>query len=227
MPSTTIITNRRKSHAHHSRGASRLYFAVLPNHRCEELDMNYRIVAVVTVLMVAAGVAIAVANARLVPNSATSAPPVSMISVGDDAPPFAVTTTTGQPVDSSKIQGPMLLEVFATWCPHCQREVAQLDKLWQSHGRGVTFIAVSGSDLAMDHTAPASLDDVQRFQQLLGVDYPIAYDSKLDVAQKYLQGGYPTIVFIDRNKKIVAIESGEIPLKKLEADLAKATGSHA
>jgi hypothetical protein len=79
----------------------------------------------------------------------------------------------------------------------------------------------------MDRQSPGSLEDVERFAQLLGVQYPIAYDADMDVAKKYLQAGYPTIVFVDKKRNVVAIESGEIPYATLEADVRKATGEHA
>lgn len=189
--------------------------------------MNYRIAAVVTLLIVATGIAVAVANARLVPKVAVSAPPLSMISVGDAAPPFRVTTIDGAALDSTTIDRPIVLEVFATWCPHCQRETAVLDRLWQADGARDALVGVSGSPYAMDRSTPSSLADVERFAELLGVRYPIAYDESLDVAKNYLQGGYPTIVFIDRNKKVVAIESGEVSFDRLRADLRKAGDSHA
>jgi len=185
------------------------------------------VAAIVTLLVVAIGVAIAIVNARLVPASATTEPPLSTIAVGNSAPPFHVTTTAGTPFDSASVDGPMILEVFATWCPHCQHEVPLLNRLYQANGKHVAFVAVSGSPYAMDRQTPGSLEDVERFAQLLGVQYPIAYDADMDVAKKYLQAGYPTIVFVDKHRNVVAIESGEIPYDKLEADVRKATGGHA
>ena len=40
--------------------------------------------------------------------------------------------------------------------------------------------------------------------------YPVAFDQNLDVAKKYLQGGYPTIVIIDKQDKIASVDDGEI-----------------
>ena len=48
------------------------------------------------------------------------------------------------------------------------------------------------------------------FVQKFKVAYPIAYDPDLTVANKYLQGGYPTIVVIGRDGKIAAVRDGEI-----------------
>ncbi len=153
---------------------------------------------------------IAVALASRVPKSASDAPLYAKLSVGDAAPPFAVATTAG-PFDLSKPDGkPTLLEIFATWCPHCQNETSVLNQLYEQYGQKVNFVAVSGSNVGMDGNSPESQADVVSFAQRFDVKYPIAYDPNLDVAKKYLQGGYPTIVVIDKANKIAAIDSGEV-----------------
>ncbi len=72
----------------------------------------------------------------------------------------------------------------------------------------------------MDYSSPESSLDLLAFQQRFGVTYPIAtYDPALTVAQQYLQGGFPTIVLIGRNKKILSLVSGEIPYAALDKAL--------
>src|ERR1700681_2801593 len=69
-------------------------------------------------LIVAVGFVVKNGNVQ----SASNAPDLAKIKVGDAAPAFSVATTNG-PFDSAKAGGkPILLEAFATWCPHCQRE---------------------------------------------------------------------------------------------------------
>jgi hypothetical protein len=51
------------------------------------------------------------------------------------------------------------------------------------------------------------------------VTYPVAFDSTLDVANKYLQGGFPTVVIIGKNGLVQSIRSGEIPEADLDAAL--------
>jgi len=150
--------------------------------------------------------------------TASNAPEFAKIAVGQAAPAFQAATTNG-PFDSSKAAGkPTMLEAFATWCPHCQREVPVLNSLYSKYKSKANIVGVSSSPYGMDQQTPESQADVVGFMQKFGVSYPIAFDPNLDVAKKYLQGGYPTIVLIGRNGKILAIGSGEIPA----ADLQKA-----
>jgi protein-disulfide isomerase-like protein with CxxC motif len=68
----------------------------------------------------------------------------------------------------------------------------------------------------MDSATPESQADVVAFMQRFGATYPIAFDPNLDVAHKYLQGGFPTLVLIGANGRIQAIASGEIAGKDLQ-----------
>jgi thiol-disulfide isomerase/thioredoxin len=182
-----------------------------------------RIIAIVATVVVLAVVAVvALVNVKSVPNSASEAPIYAPLSVGDPAPAFRVTTIDGVSIDSTSVSGPIMLEVFATWCPHCQHEAAIINALQRHFRKRLSIVAVSGSEFAADRRSPASLDDVRRFSQYFGVTYPIAYDADLAVAKSYLQGGYPTVVFINGAKRIAAIESGEIPLERLVLDARKA-----
>ena len=176
------------------------------------------------ILFTTLGLAIAIVIAVVafysrVPKTASTAPLQSDIKVGDVAPEFAVATTSG-PFDLKQVQAggkPVFLEVFATWCPHCQHEVPTIDNLYKQFGSKIAFVGVSGSPYGMDGSTPESQNDVIQFQQQLGVTYPIAYDPALDVAGKYLSGGYPTIAIIDKSGKVTYLGSGELS----PADLTK------
>lgn len=180
------------------------------------------IAAAVTALLIAVVIAIVIINRKAVPESAMATVNPATLRVGERAPSFSVTTLDGRTIDSERINGPLMVEIFATWCPHCQRETAVLDQLHRQLGRSLTMVAVTGSGLAADHSSAESPQDVQAFVRYFGVPYAVAYDPNLTVANRYFQGGFPTIVFIDSRKRISAIEEGEIPLRHLVADARKA-----
>ena len=162
-------------------------------------------------------IAIVLFNNRAV-QSASVAPALSTVKVGQPAPTFAVSTTSGL-FDLAKAGGkPTLLEVFATWCPHCQRMTLTLDKLHAKYGSRVNVIAVSGAPDNIYRTGPESQADVIAFAEKFKAAYPIAFDPNLDVAHKYLQGGYPTLVLIGNDGIVRGIRDGEVP----EGDLTTA-----
>ena len=173
--------------------------------------------ATLGVVLIAIVVAVGLAQRNAIPKAASEAPIQAKLKVGDTAPNFSVATNAG-PFDLSQISEPVLLEVFATWCPHCQRETATLNDLTTKYGGKVAIVAVSGSPQGMNGSDPESQADVNAFGAQFNVRYPIAYDPDLKVAQLYLQGGFPTLVMIDKSKKITTVKSGEVT----QADLEKA-----
>jgi thiol-disulfide isomerase/thioredoxin len=153
--------------------------------------------------------------------TASQSPVIGKARLGEPAPPFEVSTTSGL-FDLTKARKPVFLEVFATWCPHCQREASVVDKLYGAYGSQVDFVGVSGSDKAMDGESPASELDVVDWARRFNVRYPVAYDPLLNVADLYLQGGFPTLAIIGKDKKVEYLNSGEIAYGELSAAIARA-----
>lgn len=188
--------------------------------------MNRRTLGIVSILIVAILVIGGVVYLKLHPSSqlqnASTAPVEAAVDIGSRAPQFTLPTTQG-PFDLNAETKPIFLEIFATWCPHCQRETAVLNALYAAYGSRVAFIAIPGSTTGMDGTSPESPFDVLNFAIAFKVKYPIAeYDPNLTVAKLYLKGGYPTMAVIGKNKIVSYINSGEVPQKELAAQLERA-----
>jgi thiol-disulfide isomerase/thioredoxin len=152
--------------------------------------------------------------------NASQSPIVGKAQIGQPAPTFEVATTAGL-FDLSKTTKPVFLEVFATWCPHCQHMTSVVDRLYRRFHGSVDFVAVSGSDTAMDGTSASSEADVLEWVRRFNVQYPVAYDPLLNVANLYLQGGFPTFAVIGKDKKVAYLDSGEISYNDLAAAIAK------
>ena len=152
--------------------------------------------------------------------SASQAPIVGKAQIGQPAPNFEVATTAGV-FALDKTSKPVFLEVFATWCPHCQREVKVVNRLYAKYRSAVDFVAVSGSDTAMDGTSTSSELDVLDWQRRFHVSYPVAYDPLLNVANLYLQGGFPTVAIIGRDKKVAYLNTGELSYDELRGAIQK------
>jgi thiol-disulfide isomerase/thioredoxin len=184
--------------------------------------MNRRLWIWITAAIVVVGILVAIryANTGGVKRSASQAPVVGTAQQGGTAPEFAAATNQGY-FDLAKTDKPVFLEVFATWCPHCQRQTAIIDRLYRQYKDRVAFVGVSGSNVGMDGRSPASQQDLLNFTGAFNVQYPVAYDSALDVAHKYLQGGFPTMAVIDRNKTITYLSSGETSYAELNSAIKR------
>ncbi len=175
--------------------------------------------ATIAVVIVAIVVAIGLASrTNVVPNAASQTNASSAIKAGDTAPAFAVQTTAG-PFDLAQVSTPVLLELFATWCPHCQRETSVMNSVATKYAGKVAIVAVSASPYGMDGSSPESAADVNNFGSTFQVRYPLAYDPQLTVAKEYLKEGFPTIVLIDSSKKIRWITSGETKESDIDAQI--------
>ena len=182
--------------------------------------------ATMAIVVIAAIVAIGLANRGVVSNaSQTVNPDAKKLVVGSVAPTFNITTDAG-PFDLAGVSTPVFLEVFATWCPHCQREVPVVDALAKAYAGKVAFIGISGSPYGVDGSSPENQADINAWVQKLGVTYPIAFDPGLQIANQYLQGGYPTVVMIDSHKVVRYVNSGELTPVELQTALNGVLSSH-
>ncbi len=178
-----------------------------------------KLIGITTLVVIVVGLVIAVGwlsrpNSP-VPAAATKAVGSSTIKVGDTAPEFTAQTNAG-PFDLSGVSTPVLLEVFATWCPHCQRETAVLNDIATKYQGKLAMVAVSGDARDSTGNGPESQADVNSFGATYKVRYPIAYDPELKVAGLYLKSGFPTLVLIGANKKVVWMQDGEVPEPTLD-----------
>ena len=172
--------------------------------------MSRQTILYATFAIIVIAIVVAVGWASRVPKAASDTFAQSSLKVGDTAPEFSVATNAG-PFDLAQVSTPVLLEVFATWCPHCQRETTIINDIAAKYAGKVAIVAVSGSERAIDGNSAESQADVNSFGQQFGVRYPIAFDPDLKVAHQYIQAGFPTLVLIDKNKKVVWMKDGEIP----------------
>ncbi len=178
----------------------------------------YATIAVVIIGIVAAvGFA---SRTSVVPENATKAVGQSKLKVGDTAPTFTIATNAGN-FDLAGVSTPVLLEVFAPWCPHCQNEAPILNDLATKYAGKLAIVAVSGDAVDLEHNTAESESNVHVFADQYQTRYPIAFDRDLKVAALYLRQGFPSVYVIDKNKRIRFEQEGEIP----EADLVKAIDS--
>ena len=154
-----------------------------------------------------------------------SLPPMTV--AGHKAKPFSLSTRQGTISDATFAGTPYLLEIFATWCPHCQHETTVLKKIRARYPEAqLHMLSVTGSPLAAnatpDNMVAENQDDVDAFDAAYGVTWPVAFDKDLAVAHSWGLRGFPTIYIVDRRGNIVYSRSGEIPLNDLEAAIKKA-----
>lgn len=116
---------------------------------------------------------------------------------------------------------PVLLEVAATWCGHCKEETKVLNRLFTKYRDDIEFVSVGSSPYGVDGLSPASRRDLESFDRVLKVRYPTAFDPSMTVAKALLAGGYPTIVIVDREKRVLWQSAGLVPFQDLDSELGR------
>jgi thiol-disulfide isomerase/thioredoxin len=110
--------------------------------------------------------------------------------------------------------GPMVVVFAAHWCPHCQKEIPEIQD-WIDEGslpEDVQVNLVSTGVQADQNNYPPSdwLASVGWSEQVL-LDNP-----DQTAAQAYGLSGYPYMVFIDADGKVVQRASGELPIDQFD-----------
>ncbi|MBI4892178.1 MAG: TlpA family protein disulfide reductase [Acidobacteria bacterium] len=118
-----------------------------------------------------------------------------LVSVGDSAPRFQVTTDAGRHISTSDFGGKILVVNFwATWCPPCVDEMPSLQAMAkQFEGRGVVVLGVSVDKNEANY---------KRFLQQAGISFPTARDPEADISAEYGTFKYPETYVIDQQGKV-------------------------
>jgi peroxiredoxin len=152
----------------------------------------------------------------------------ALIPAGTRAPAFTLRTPQGATVSLSDFRGKaLLLEFFATWCPHCQAEAPHLKAMAQSMDKSrFAFVSINA-----DSEDAASVFAYHRY---FGLPFPSLLDPGSPAGSFHQQGGagpvtqeyglqaYPTFYVIDSQGKVFWASDGEQPDVLLQAKLQAA-----
>ena len=147
------------------------------------------------------------------------------------APGFTLTDQHGRRVSLAGFHGKtVLLEFFATWCPHCNAEAPHLQALYQQlPKKRYAFLGVNGDG----ETAPS----VYAYDRYYGLRFPSLLDPSQQpgsfsqpgasgrVSNAYGLQAFPTFYVLDRRGRIVWRSDGEQPDALLKTMLAKANAA--
>lgn len=119
------------------------------------------------------------------------------------APAVSLTDTAGHSVELSELRGKLVIvNLWATWCGPCLREMPSLERLQSRLGERIAVLAVS-EDRGGNKT-------VEPFIAKLGLKLVKIYiDPKSEVGHAFGVRGLPTSLLIDREGKVLGrVEGG-------------------
>jgi len=121
----------------------------------------------------------------------------------DELPPeITLTGLNGKQISTQAFRGKLLvLNVWASWCPPCRREMPSLERLSKTADR--KHIAVAG--IATDQ----SVNAVREFISQHGISFDIFTDTPMNVANNLGVHIYPETLLISPDGKLIQRISGE------------------
>lgn len=125
-----------------------------------------------------------------------------IVKVGDIAPDFEMTLSSGEVIQLSSLRGKVvMLQFTASWCGVCRKEMPYIEKdIWNKHKNNPAF-ALYG----IDREEP--VEKVKELIEKTGVTYPIGLDPDAGIFTLYAEekAGITRNVIIDRDGKIVML----------------------
>jgi cytochrome c-type biogenesis protein len=117
---------------------------------------------------------------------------------GDPVPVYGAPTLAGDTVWLAGLQGgPVMLNVWATWCPPCREEMPGLQQLHERYGgQGLSVVAVSVDSRGAE-------DAIERFVADFGISFTILHDPAEVVAQRFRTSGVPQTFLLDGSGRLV------------------------
>jgi len=120
------------------------------------------------------------------------------------APQWSGVTLAGEPFDLAELRGEVvILNIWATWCVPCRREMPALQRLHESlEGRGLRVLGVS-----VDRGS--GQEGVVEFVESFGLTFPILLDPEQRIMARFRTLGVPETYLLDRNGEVAHRWIGE------------------
>ena len=145
------------------------------------------------------------------------------ISEGDKAPNFTLKTLDGKNSHTlQSLEGNVILvNLWASWCKGCKKEMPEFFKLQKSYKKGFKIVTVS-----VDDTATKSQKFLNNVEKKTGIKTPFItlHDAKKNVAKSYQCAAMPSSYLIDKKGVIKQIIVGSLntdDIKQLKIEINK------
>ena len=127
----------------------------------------------------------------------------------DALPDLELDTLDGGTIDlAADRDTPLVLNLWATWCAPCRRELPAFDQVSRASAGDVTIVGVNQGD---DLDAAASMIDE------LGIGFPQALDSSSELSRALAVTSMPSTIFVSSSGEVVETHAGELNADQLTA----------
>lgn len=143
-----------------------------------------------------------------------------IIKVGDKMPTFIIQRDNGTTISSETLKGKVvLINLFATWCPPCQKELAFVQQtLWPKFKNNKDFAMWV---IGREHND----EELTAYNKGKGFNFPLYPDKNRAIFSKFAKNLIPRSYLIDKSGKVIyetkgfTTEEGNHLMKKIEEAL--------
>jgi peroxiredoxin len=143
-----------------------------------------------------------------------------IIKNGDEMPAFVIKRDNGQTISSSSFKGKVvLITLFATWCPPCQKELAFVKKtLWPTYKDNRSFELLV---IGREHNDA----ELAKYNETKGFEFNLYPDKDRAIFSKFAETAIPRSYLIGKDGKVVfqtkgyTAEEGEALMAEIEKAL--------
>ncbi|MEU4551625.1 TlpA family protein disulfide reductase [Micromonospora violae] len=153
------------------------------------------------------------------PGSGTATPdpsgPTAPAAGGDALPELTLSCFTGgAPVELREVAGPAVVNVWASWCPPCRKELPAFQRLSERAAGQLQVVGVNSRD---------SRSGAQSIGEDFGVRFPILVDQGEALQRELKRNAIPLTLFVDADGRVRHIDAtGALD----DAKLAKLVRQH-
>lgn len=130
---------------------------------------------------------------------------------GEPAPSLELPSLAGGTVSLEELRGKVvLLNIWATWCPPCVKEMPSMQRVYEEHrDRGLEILAVAVDDEPGVRQPDGRIEGlVSDFVDRFGLTFPVVVDPTGETERRFDTDYLPTTFLIDRQGRIRVREVG-------------------
>lgn len=126
-----------------------------------------------------------------------------IVKVGDTMPAFTIVSDNGERLSSASLKGKVvLINFFATWCPPCQKELAEVEaSLWPLLKDKRDFVLLV---IGRDHTD----EELATYNDKKGFTFPLYPDKGRVIFDLFAKSQIPRSYLIGKNGKVIEAAVG-------------------
>lgn len=130
---------------------------------------------------------------------------------GEPAPALELPSIHGGTAGLEELRGKVvLLNIWATWCPPCVKEMPSMQRIYEQHrDEGLEILAVAVDDEPGVRQPDGRIEGlVSDFVERLGLTFPVVIDPTGETERRFHAEYLPTTFLIDRQGRVRVREVG-------------------